>query len=77
MRIDETRNGRYASGVDDDLMNELEAIQQAVEPTDRLYVADAMTGQDAIKSAGEFNRRIGISGVVLSKISNTALLAAE
>jgi signal recognition particle subunit SRP54 len=43
-----------------------------VEPTDRLYVADAMTGQDAIKSAGEFNRRIGISGVVLSKMDGDA-----
>jgi signal recognition particle subunit SRP54 len=53
-------------------MNELQAIQAAVEPTDRLYVADAMTGQDAIKSAGEFNRRIGISGVVLSKMDGDA-----
>jgi len=58
--------------IDDDLMNELQAIQTAVEPTDRLYVADAMTGQDAIKSAGEFNRRIGISGVVLSKMDGDA-----
>jgi len=58
--------------IDDDLMNELQAIQQAVEATDRLYVADAMTGQDAIKSAGEFNRRIGISGVVLSKMDGDA-----
>src|SRR3954452_22602831 len=58
--------------IDDDLMNELQAIQQAVEPIDRLYVADAMTGQDAIKSAGEFNRRIGISGVVLSKMDGDA-----
>ena len=58
--------------IDDELMNELQAIQTAVEPTDRLYVADAMTGQDAIKSAGEFNRRIGISGVVLSKMDGDA-----
>src|SRR5580765_7873860 len=58
--------------IDDELMNELQAIQAAVEPTDRLYVADAMTGQDAIKSAGEFNRRIGISGVVLSKMDGDA-----
>src|SRR6478735_4259304 len=58
--------------IDDELMNELQAIQQAVESTDRLYVADAMTGQDAIKSAGEFNRRIGISGVVLSKMDGDA-----
>jgi signal recognition particle subunit SRP54 len=58
--------------IDDDLMNELQAISAAVQPTDRLYVADAMPGQDAIKSAGEFNRRIGISGVVLSKMDGDA-----
>jgi signal recognition particle subunit SRP54 len=58
--------------IDDDLMLELQAISAAVEPTDRLYVADAMTGQDAIKSAGEFNHRIGISGVVLSKMDGDA-----
>jgi signal recognition particle subunit SRP54 len=54
--------------IDDQLMDELQAIKASVSPSDLLYVADAMTGQDAIKSAGEFNRRIGVSGVVLSKI---------
>jgi signal recognition particle subunit SRP54 len=54
------------------LMGELEAIRKVVEPNDLLYVADAMTGQDAIKSAGEFNRRIGVSGVVLSKMDGDA-----
>ncbi len=58
--------------IDDDLMDELQAISAEVTPTDRLFVADAMTGQDAIKSAGEFNRRIGISGVVLSKMDGDA-----
>jgi signal recognition particle subunit SRP54 len=58
--------------IDDDLMNELQAIKSAVEPVDLLYVADAMTGQDAIKSAGEFNRRIGVSGVVLTKLDGDA-----
>jgi signal recognition particle subunit SRP54 len=58
--------------IDDELMDELQAIKAAVQPTDLLYVADAMTGQDAIKSAGEFNRRIGISGVVLSKMDGDA-----
>ncbi len=58
--------------IDDDLMTELEAIKAAVEPTDSLYVADAMTGQDAIKSAGEFNRRLGVTGVVLSKMDGDA-----
>src|SRR5947207_3626141 len=54
--------------IDDELMGELEAIKKAVEPTDLLFVADAMTGQDAIRSAGEFNHRIGVSGVVLTKM---------
>ncbi|HIE93312.1 MAG TPA: signal recognition particle protein [Acidobacteria bacterium] len=58
--------------VDDDLMGELDALKAAVEPSDLLYVADAMTGQDAIKSAGEFNRRVGISGVVLTKMDGDA-----
>src|SRR6478752_4846158 len=58
--------------IDDELMDELQAIKAAVQPTDLLYVADAMTGQDAIKSAGEFNRRVGVTGVVLSKTDGDA-----
>jgi signal recognition particle subunit SRP54 len=58
--------------IDDDLMNELQAIKEAVRPSDLLYVADAMTGQDAIKSAGEFNRRVGVTGVVLTKLDGDA-----
>jgi signal recognition particle subunit SRP54 len=58
--------------IDDELMEELEAIRDAVAPADRLYVADAMTGQDAIKSAGEFNRRIGVTGVILTKLDGDA-----
>jgi signal recognition particle subunit SRP54 len=58
--------------IDDALMTELEAIKGAVEPVDLLYVADAMTGQDAIKSAGEFNRRVGVTGVVLTKLDGDA-----
>src|SRR6186713_1166739 len=58
--------------IDDDLMDELVAIKDTTEPTDLLYVADAMTGQDAIKSAGEFNRRIGVTGVVLTKLDGDA-----
>ena len=53
-------------------MAELEAVKAAVDPSDQLYVADAMTGQDAIKSAGEFNRRVGVTGVVLSKLDGDA-----
>ena len=58
--------------IDDELMVELQAIKDATQPTDLLYVADAMTGQDAIKSAGEFNRRMGVTGVVLTKMDGDA-----
>src|SRR5256714_4200453 len=58
--------------IDDELMHELVAIQQATDPSDRLFVADAMTGQDAIKSAGEINARVGVSGVVLTKLDGDA-----
>ncbi len=53
-------------------MGELEAVKAAVAPTDLLYVADAMTGQDAVKSAGEFNHRVGTTGVVLTKMDGDA-----
>jgi len=58
--------------IDDELMAELAAIQAAVDPSDRLFVADAMTGQDAIRSAGEFNSRSGVTGVVLTKLDGDA-----
>jgi signal recognition particle subunit SRP54 len=58
--------------IDDELMTELVAIQDATSPSDRLFVADAMTGQDAIKSAGEFNARVGVTGVVLTKMDGDA-----
>src|SRR2546425_3889201 len=58
--------------IDDELMDELVAIKDVIDPSDLLYVADAMTGQDAIKSAGEFNRRVGVTGVVLTKLDGDA-----
>ena len=58
--------------IDETLMQELTAIRDAVAPDDALYVADAMTGQDAIKSAGEFNRHVGVTGVVLTKLDGDA-----
>jgi signal recognition particle subunit SRP54 len=58
--------------IDDELMTELVAIRDVTDASDRLYVADAMTGQDAIKSAGEFHRRVGVTGVVLSKLDGDA-----
>jgi signal recognition particle subunit SRP54 len=58
--------------VDASLMEELSGLKAALTPHEVLFVADAMTGQDAIKSAGEFNRRIGLTGVVLSKMDGDA-----
>jgi signal recognition particle subunit SRP54 len=58
--------------IDEELMGELAAIKAAVSPTDLLYVADAMTGQDAVKSAGEFHHRVGTTGVVLTKMDGDA-----
>ncbi|HXF42176.1 MAG TPA: signal recognition particle protein [Pyrinomonadaceae bacterium] len=58
--------------IDDELMAELEAIKQQTRPIEVLFVADAMTGQDAVRSAEEFNRRVGITGVVLTKMDGDA-----
>ena len=58
--------------IDDVLMTELESIMAAVRPSDLLYVADAMTGQDAVKSAGEFHRRTTVTGLVLTKMDGDA-----
>jgi signal recognition particle subunit SRP54 len=58
--------------IDDELMTELVAIRDVTDPSDRLFVADVMTGQDAIKSAGEFNARVGVTGVVLTKMDGDA-----
>src|SRR5258708_25004223 len=53
-------------------MDDLSRLKASADPSDLLYVEDAMSGQDAIKSGGEFNRRIGVSGVVLSKMDGDA-----
>lgn len=58
--------------IDDALMVELEQLKAKFGPTEILFVADAMTGQDAVKSAAEFNDRLGISGVVLTKMDGDA-----
>jgi signal recognition particle subunit SRP54 len=58
--------------IDDELMVELEAIKAEAKPAEVLFVADAMTGQDAVKSAEEFHKRIGITGVVLTKMDGDA-----
>lgn len=58
--------------IDDFLMNELEEIKTAVDPREILFVADAMTGQEAVNVAGGFNDRLDISGVILSKLDGDA-----
>lgn len=58
--------------IDDDLMNELQAIKSEVRPSEILFVADAMTGQDAVKSAKEFDTRLGVTGIVLTKLDGDA-----
>ncbi len=58
--------------IDDYLMNELSEIKAAVQPREILFVADAMTGQEAVNVAGGFNDRLDISGVILSKLDGDA-----
>jgi signal recognition particle subunit SRP54 len=58
--------------IDEDLMTELQELKQQLEPTEILFVADAMTGQDAVKSAEEFHKRLGITGVILTKMDGDA-----
>jgi signal recognition particle subunit SRP54 len=58
--------------IDDELMAELSELKALCSPSEVLYVADAMTGQDAVKSAEEFQRRAGITGIVLSKLDGDA-----
>ncbi len=58
--------------IDDDLMVELEKIKKEVTPSEVLFVADAMTGQQAADVAKEFHRRVSITGVILTKLDGDA-----
>ena len=58
--------GRLA--IDEQMMNEIESIKKAVNPQEILFVVDAMTGQDAVNTAKEFNDRLDFNGVVLTKL---------
>jgi signal recognition particle subunit SRP54 len=58
--------------IDDELMNELSALKRELGPAEILFVADAMIGQDAVRSAGEFHKRLGVTGVVLTKLDGDA-----
>ncbi|MGD9994017.1 MAG: signal recognition particle protein [Salinivirgaceae bacterium] len=58
--------GRLA--VDEQMMNEIEAVKKAIDPHEILFVVDSMTGQDAVNTAKEFNDRLNFDGVVLTKL---------
>jgi signal recognition particle subunit SRP54 len=58
--------------IDDDLMNELSTLKRELNPAEILFVADAMIGQDAVRSAGEFHKRLGVTGVILTKLDGDA-----
>jgi signal recognition particle subunit SRP54 len=59
-------------GIDEELMQEMERLKKLLDPQEILFVADAMTGQDAVNSAQEFHRRLGLTGVVLTKMDGDA-----
>jgi signal recognition particle subunit SRP54 len=58
--------------IDEDLMQELSSIKDAVRPHQILFVADAMTGQDAVNQASGFDRQLGLTGIILTKLDGDA-----
>ena len=58
--------------IDDELMAELVHLKRELQPSEILFIADAMVGQDAVRSAGEFHRRLGLTGVILTKLDGDA-----
>src|SRR5438552_15778739 len=58
--------------IDEELMTELQQLKDLLSPVEILFVADAMTGQDAVKSADEFHKRLAITGVILTKMDGDA-----
>src|ERR1700682_1363997 len=54
--------------IDDDLMNELSVLKKELQPSEMLFIADAMIGQDAVRSAGGFHQRLGLSGGVFKNV---------
>jgi signal recognition particle subunit SRP54 len=58
--------------IDDELMSELGMLKRELQPAEILFIADAMIGQDAVRSAGEFHKRLGLTGVVLTKLDGDA-----
>src|SRR5881409_2965897 len=58
--------------IDDQLMEEMQSLKRMLNPSEILFVADAMTGQDAVKSADEFHKKLSLTGVVLTKMDGDA-----
>ena len=58
--------------IDDEMMGELERIKQITRPQEVLLVADAMTGQDAVRVASDFHQRVGLTGLILTKVDGDA-----
>ena len=58
--------------IDDELMGELTDLKNAIKPQESILVVDAMTGQEAVNAAGEFNKRVGLTGLILSKMDGDA-----
>ena len=58
--------------IDGELMNELTLLKKELQPSEILFIADAMIGQDAVRSAGEFHKRLGLTGVILTKLDGDA-----
>jgi signal recognition particle subunit SRP54 len=58
--------------IDDSLMDELSMLKRELNPSEILFIADAMIGQDAVRSAGEFHKRLGLTGVILTKLDGDA-----
>ena len=58
--------------IDDELMEELVAVKGAVDPHEVLLVADAMTGQDAVAMASQFDQKVGVTGIILTKVEGDA-----
>src|SRR3954467_14087303 len=58
--------------IDDELMDEMQSLKKILNPQEILFIADAMTGQDAVRSADEFHKKLSITGVVLTKMDGDA-----
>jgi signal recognition particle subunit SRP54 len=58
--------------IDDQLMDEMQSLKKLLNPSEILFIADAMTGQDAVRSADEFHKKLSLTGVILTKMDGDA-----